>query len=354
MSGNAPTSGENSSGNASREPQPQQIWVVAREHLPQASIETEGRARQRRLGDPKDRQVYFSGVDWRDAELKVKPGAAHPGKVFEVADQDDSDACAGFAVAHALRANIAIHRHEDIGLVSPFLVWGLAREQEPRLRDGRSQLLHDALLVVNNYGIPNAAVGDRERAMRGGLTTHIQQIALDFHLADGGREANGRKIQGVVDLGYFLGDYAAWLHAFGPIAVHMVVNPESFSRIGPDRPLVDYIPGQAFDGELSTKYAGHDVAVVGYLPHDPSNPLSDSFIIMNSYGPRWGRDGFAYVKFETAQQCFRAGYGLLLREHLGYRWGGIAGAQVTSRLAIAHAPPPEVAGCPRPERSHQP
>jgi hypothetical protein len=332
MSGNGPTSGENNNGGAQRGEHAQQIWVLAQQHLPQASPISERRGAKARVSS-KNRPGYFDFVDWREHPLDECGGRE---SIFTVRDQEGTDACAGFAVAHALRANIAIHRRVDIGEVNAHLIWGLAREQDPRLRDGRSGYLRDALLVVNNYGIPSNQKVTARAARRGGLTARIRELALEFEGERGILKASVRKIQGVVDLGYFLGDYAAWLHAFGPIAVHMMVNPDTFQAVGPQRPLIEYVPGQVFDGEVTTRYSGHDVVVVGFVPYQRGNELSDSFIVMNSYGKKWGRAGFAYIKFETAQVCFRAGYGLLLREHLGFRFGGAIGA-ATTPLNVATA-----------------
>ena len=57
--------------------------------------------------------------------------------MFAVGNQRETETCTGFAVAHALRANVAIHR-KTLVQYNPYLIWALAREQVPR--DYHSQI----------------------------------------------------------------------------------------------------------------------------------------------------------------------------------------------------------------------
>jgi hypothetical protein len=315
---------------------PRRLYVVDRRLLPKAPPKLEGRQTDRRRQCEADaRPNYWRGIDWRD-ELRDRPDALIPG------DQGSSDACSGFAVAHALRANAAIHRGVLVD-PNPYLIWGLAREADPRWRYGKAGLLHAAMLVVNNYSIPDTCDSnpgsrvDLARARRAGLTADIENLVLDYRSPEiqeqGSRE---RKIQGVVDLGVFLGDVSAWLHGFGPVVAHMMIDRRHFDGLsGPrERSIVAFDDSDAYEGQLSTTLAGHDVAIVGYVPNEERyGETRDSFVIMNSYGRGWGDGGFAYVPLPVAKSSFRACFGLLLREHLGYQFGGIPGPQIRSRLA---------------------
>ena len=331
MAGPYPSSG--SGGGGSKSPRgdrsARRLFVVSSKLLPKAPEAVEKKETLRRLGRKGTPPNYWGPIDWRDHfqanDRRALAGALTPG------DQKRHEACAGFAVAHALRANVAIHRGVDVK-VNPYLIWGLARESDPRWEYGKAGLLHSALLVVNNYGIPTLPGFGYRDANRGGLRDDIPKLALDF-MGDRQRKAgSSRKIQGIVDLGQYLGDLSAWLHSFGPVAVHMMIDREQFDQVDARKPIIEFDDTGVYDGQMTRRFAAHDVVVVGYVPRGRRGRPSDSFIVMNSYGPNWGDQGFAYVKVKTAQRCFRAAFGLLLREHLGYAWGGTPGPQAISRL----------------------
>jgi hypothetical protein len=334
--------GSNYPGVSRADRTPHRIFVVADQQLPQApkAIDKD-RARQRLRARKDGHPNYWCGVDWRTWFEKEAP--SHLKDALTVLDQGDTDACAGFAAAAALRANLAIHRNVNEEFNAHF-IWGVARERDERLADGRARLLQAALLAANTYGIPYPGKPTPAVVAAGGMLGKIQQYALEFQGLQGHRDAGIRKIQGIVDLGAYLGDVSAWLHAFGPVAVHMVLDRESFRAIGSGRrraepPMIQYgDDADAYDGQLNSAFVAHDAVLVGYIANgDPRypRPLHDSFIVMNSYGPRWGEGGFAYIKVDEARQCFRAVYGLLLREHLGYQHGGTPCRPARSLLSAA-------------------
>jgi hypothetical protein len=255
-----------------------------------------------------ERPLYWAGVDWRN----------RLGNVLEPFAKPRERNCAGFAVAGALRANLAVHgageRVGDPGQLNPYFILGLAREDHPLLRDGRRRMLHSALSVVNLYGAPPLGVGPQG----------IKEIETPFR-AQAPRyfdAAKRNKIQSHVDLGGFLGDWSAWLRLMGPIIVQMNIDQElfDFDHVTREKPLIGYRPGLMAKNGRSDKYAGHCVVVVGYIPDEPEQPelMRDTFVVMNSFGPEWGDRGFGYIKVDTAKKCFIDGYGLIFREHLGY------------------------------------
>lgn len=309
------------------DPRPHRVRLLPPELMPQVPPAFE-KAWTRDRTKKKGRPVYWTGIDWRDllrTELAL-PGALTPG------NQGKEDTCFGFAVAHALRANIAIQRKTDIGMPNPFFIWAAARERVKRLGPGHPNYLLEALSVVNNYRTPKGRSPSFREVQGGSFLRALPRHALEFR-ASQPKAGVTHKLQSIVDLGSWLGDWSAWLHAYGPIVVNMTVDRERYDAVTPRNPvLTGYRGGMAFDGELTTKYGGHDVVVVGYKPvTDPRYP--DSFVFMNSYGTAWGDGGFAYVSVDEAQKCFRRGYGLLFREQLGYTREGMPAPQFPSRLA---------------------
>ena len=330
MAAGYPTTGSNGQSRSARNSgEPQRLFVVAKDLFPKVPTQVEHTEASRRRS--KARPNYWSGIDWRERIKTDAPSCAST--AFRVENQGTDDACAGFAVWHALRANVAIHRKQVVN-VNPYVIWGLAREADPRWQYGRADLLHSALQAVNNFGIPELPGFTYADAAAGGVTASIESRALDFQGQDQRKEASIRKIQGIVDMPTYLGEVSSWLHAFGPVAVHMMVERASFDNLQGQNATVNFNDCGAYEGELSTRLVGHDVVVVGYVPdNEDGDPRADSFIIMNSYGDGWGDKGFAYVKVDTARLCFRSCFGLLLREHLGYEWGGRPGKQIGSLLA---------------------
>jgi hypothetical protein len=318
---------------AARDATPEKVRVVPRALWPRLPPQTDLAHRRRRLSK-KSRPVYWEGIDWRD-ELKRcgRPNALDP------SDQRKTRTCVGHAVASALRANIAIHRGVDPGPLNPFFIWGLARERDYQTRDGRAGLLAEALNVVSLYSTPRSNEPPTLRQVEQvPITPDLHRYARDFTKSPD--EASLHKIQGFVNLGQYLGDYSAWLHAFGPIVVRVTIDRDSFDDITDGgRPQLTFDPSAAIDGTLSLRYNSHPFVVIGYRPG------TDSFILQNSFGPRWGDNGCCYIDVPTAQRCFVAGYGLLFREHLGYTYDGQRGRQARSRLA---APDPSTEGAPRP------
>ena len=314
-----------------RDPRPHRVRVVPGELLPGVPPGSDREHDERRIEKRTGRPVYWAGIDWR--EILDLQGA---GKAIEPQDQKKTDACAGFAVAHALRANAAIVGRSFRRFPNPYFLWGVARARAMRFWPSHTNLLLGALHAANNYRVPvDSRPTAREAAV--GTFKSLEELAMEFR--DKGRrgdKASPYKLQSIVDLGCFLGDWAAWLHAHGPIVVNMTVDRERYDAVTPQNPVLrGYRAGQAHDGALTTAYGGHDVVVVGYLPSE-ARKYRDSFVIMNSYGKRWGDGGFAYVPVDQARLMFRFGYGLLFREHLGYGHDGNAQAPKLSRLA----PPP--------------
>jgi hypothetical protein len=314
---------------------PRRVRLVPTQLLPKTVADHERKQAKRRLFPrPKDSPQYFRGVDWR--QIFKTRGPLYFPRALTPRDQENTDASAGFAVAHALRANIAIHRGIDFDDLNPFFIWGIARERVQRLWAGRS-LLREALYVVNNHGTPSGPSPSYAQTCDGSFVEQIRKFAVEFTSVEA---ASQLKIQGIVEFPVYLGEIAAWLHAHGPVVVNMTLDRKRWEAISPKNPVLrGYNDTLAYDTELTKAYASHDVVVVGYIPNGSTDRHRDCFVIMNSYGPRWGDRGFAYVPFEEAQLTFRQAYGMLFREQLGFDVRGQAIEQPRSRLALDYEPP---------------
>lgn len=313
----------------------QEIRVIPKQLLPQVPPDVEKQHEDMRLQrDPCKRPVYWHGIDWwKEFEQSGR------GDVFTVLDQGKNDTCTGFAVAHALRANVAIHRGCDVGRLNPYFIWAVARERARGVDRGGEPtpeiLLLEALRVVNNYGTPAFDESPSyEEVIRDSYLRRLGADALEFRSERGPEDASVRKVQSIVDLGCFLGDWSAWLHGHGPIVVQACIDRHRWAKVTASDPVLrDYEPGHAYDGQLSSRYGGHAVVIVGYNAVDhPNEKLRDTFTVMNSYGPNWGDRGFFYIPIADARLSFRVAYGLLLREHLAYTWHGRPRPAAKSRL----------------------
>ncbi len=62
-----------------------------------------------------------------------------------------------------------------------------------------------------------------------------------------------------------------------------------------------------------TGFGGHAMCVVGY---DDKNYVG-SFLLMNSWGPEWGINGFAWVPYGVFKYFVREAYGLYPMQKVG-------------------------------------
>lgn len=86
-------------------------------------------------------------------------------------------------------------------------------------------------------------------------------------------------------------NWRVWLAGTGPILTRLDVDDTWMKCTGP---LKNYDPASA--------RGGHAVAIVGYTP--------DAFIIRNSWGLGWGKNGFGLASLDYAAQAFTEAYGI--------------------------------------------
>lgn len=86
-----------------------------------------------------------------------------------------------------------------------------------------------------------------------------------------------------------------------PVVIGMMVGP-SFMQEMVGKEVWDPAPGD----ESQMGFGGHAMCVVGY----DDKKFGGAFLIMNSWGPSWGQNGFAWVRYPHFQYFVREAYGL--------------------------------------------
>jgi hypothetical protein len=86
-----------------------------------------------------------------------------------------------------------------------------------------------------------------------------------------------------------------------PVAIGMMVG-QSFMQ-----PMMGQDVWQPEESDRSmTGFGGHAMCVVGY----DDKKYGGSFLLMNSWGPEWGNNGFAWVHYDDFKYFVREAYGL--------------------------------------------
>ena len=93
-----------------------------------------------------------------------------------------------------------------------------------------------------------------------------------------------------------------------PVAIGMMVG-QSFMQDMMGKDL--WVP--ASGDESMQGFGGHAMCVVGY----DDKKYTGSFLIMNSWGPQWGSNGFAWVRYGDFKKFVREAYGLEPMQRVG-------------------------------------
>lgn len=92
--------------------------------------------------------------------------------------------------------------------------------------------------------------------------------------------------------------WKCWLSQYGPILTRLDVDPQFSFASSKQYRLNLYKP------DPGNKLGGHAVCIVGYT--------EKNFIIRNSWGKEWGKDGFAFVSYQYAFDAFTEAYGVIM------------------------------------------
>ncbi|MCA9920825.1 MAG: C1 family peptidase [Anaerolineales bacterium] len=206
--------------------------------------------------------------------------------------QGDTGACVGFATAYGvLRWHyVKAGWIEKTQKPSARFVW-MANKETDEITSYPTTFLETsgtqtklALGVARKYG----CVLDEVLPMNGALTMMRRGA---FYT-----EAARLRIASYHNLGHDLDVWRRWLAVHGPILTRLDVDQTwDRARLTNGR-LETYLE--------NTTRGGHAICLVGYTP--------DHFIVRNSWGEKWGDEGFGYASNAYAEAAFLEAYGAVL------------------------------------------
>ncbi|MEM9108887.1 MAG: C1 family peptidase [Planctomycetota bacterium] len=212
--------------------------------------------------------------------------------IWPIQDQLQTGACVGFAAAGVLWYHY--HKAGLLGRGQPpsaRFLW-MANKETDHITDFPSTFLDSAgtqtklvLKIARHYG----CVTDHELSMFGDQQ-YSRLSVTDFYL-----RAAKLRIKAFFNLGAVFDDWRRWLDQVGPLLTRLVVDDSWRNATHNDGIL------QVYRGR---RWGGHAVAIVGYN--------SDGFIIRNSWGAGWGKDGYAYSTLDYTAAAFTEAYGVVL------------------------------------------
>lgn len=201
-------------------------------------------------------------------------------RVPEILDQGTEGACTGFALAAVV--NFLLHARRDNRRVSPRMFYEMARcydEWPGENYDGSSA--RGAMKGWTRHGVCTRKAWPDNRTGRKQLTDAISQDALRTPCG-----AYYRVNQSAIR------DIHAALHEVGIVYATLMVH-DGWDEPGPATETVVSgktklaLPIIRREGKSES---GHAVALVGYT--------CNGFIVQNSWGKRWGKNGFALLPYE--------------------------------------------------------
>lgn len=212
---------------------------------------------------------------------------------WTVGDQERTGACVGWAVADGLLRYYlvesgAIAKDE---LLSVRFLWMAAKEmdefnQNPTtFLESEGTSIWAALKIVMEYGCLRETDMPREGGFYQGSEQGFKSRASQL------RVTSIQQLEKDVDI------WAHWLNRQGPLAARLDVDAAFQSAKASDAVLDVYtrFPNSTF---------GHAVTLVGYVPAE------DQFIIRNSWGEKWGKDGFAFATRNYVKKAFTEAWGI--------------------------------------------
>ncbi len=210
---------------------------------------------------------------------------------WTVPDQGRTGSCVGWATADSvLRWHfVKAGRLGEEELLSPRFLWMASKETDRFERrpttfiEGSGTSLKAALDIARRFGaVRDSVLPFGSGKLYSGKSTTFYALAAQF------------KIAGYFKLGKDPGKWRQWLALNGPILTRVEVDATWRAATSTHGRLDTY--------RADTVGGGHAVALVGYT--------ADRFIIRNSWGERWGDDGFAYAADAYAQAGLSEAYGV--------------------------------------------
>ena len=225
--------------------------------------------------------------DWvyQPSLLPVPPALVNCPRVPEILDQGQEGACTGFALAAV--ANFLLHNQGRDRRVSPRMLYEMARRYDEwpgEWYEGSSA--RGAMKGWLRHGAAQRILWSDQQT---GTKHMTQAVARDAMQCPGGAyyRVNHRQVR----------DMHAALAEVGILYATLMVH-EGWFEPGPAiTPPISYLDGtkkKTLKLPIITRKGradgGHAIAIVGYT--------EQGFIIQNSWGPGWGKDGFALLPYE--------------------------------------------------------
>lgn len=211
---------------------------------------------------------------------------------WKIDNQGSTGACVGFAAARGVLRWHYVNKRKmsRSDMPSARFIW-MANKETDQITAFPTTFLESegtqtklALKVAQKYGcVPESVL-----SMKGNLATLSRGAFYSM--------AANLRILSYHNLGQNLDVWRRWIANIGPI----------LTRLGVDRTFdrATQTNGMLRAYQPNTVRGGHAVCLVGYTP--------TRFIVRNSWGPRWGRNGLAYATNSYAQAAFTEAYGAYL------------------------------------------
>lgn len=244
-----------------------------------------------------------------DAEISKPPTEIPPAVNlhagwWKIRDQGNHGACVGFATADSLLRWHFVKKNQlqENEPLSVRFIWMSAKETD--------QFDEWPTTFLENQGTSLKAALDVTRKM--GCVTESMLPFDPERLYNGNREtfyasASKYKIANYFSLRKSTEDWETvqnnwrtWLAMHGPILTRLNVDATWFEASKTNGNLDAYKP--------DTVSGGHAVALVGYT--------KDRFIVRNSWGTKWGYEGFGFASLEYAEAAFKETYGITIPAEL--------------------------------------
>ncbi len=240
--------------------------------------------------------------DWT-FEDSVSSGVSHlsraiPGRKdlrapwWKVEHQGNTGACVGYSTAYGILRWHYVHAGWIRRTQKPSarFIW-MANKETDGITSYPTTFLESAgtqtklaLNVARKYG----CVLEADLPIKGGLSTMTSAASY--------AKAARFRIASYHNLGRDLDTWRRWIAHQGPILTRLNVDAAWDNAASTNGHLKRYRPG--------TARGGHAVCIVGYTPQ--------YFIVRNSWGARWGDEGFAYAWDAYAANAFTEAYGAVL------------------------------------------
>ncbi|MGE3849902.1 MAG: N-acetylmuramidase domain-containing protein [Gammaproteobacteria bacterium] len=260
---------------------------------------------------PHKRNVRPDAVDLRDWEYRPNialspPDALMPLDPRRVKQQEDTNACTGFALATVIEYLLE-RSSRPAEEISGFMLYSMARRydewSEDETEDSGSSL-RGALKGWSRHGACSARLW-KKLAMPAATNTPGDDWWLDAVRRPMGAYYRIAP-ENVRDIHVALSEVGV---VYASAFTHAGWDALLDTRAEPTAIAVDQFP--VIETRRGGADQGHAFAIVGYT--------RDGFIVHNSWGPQWGRGGFAVLQYSdwlrNAMDCWVVQLGVVTAEH---------------------------------------